>query len=304
MTWTLTPDVAEYLAASGDFLAARAAENTVLLTAAENIRCRAQGHPSPAGQDAPADQGTPAGHASPPPLFGWWAEPGGGVTGAFLHTPPYGLALATMPAEVAAALAGALAGAGHFPGGVGGDTGTAQAFAAAWQRQTGQPASIYRRSRLYRLGRLRSPDPDPPGHPRLAVAADRDLVVAWLQAFSAEADPASPATTVGQAADDLLSFGGLTFWETGDGPVSLAGRHRAAAGQVRVGPVYTPPDRRGQGFGGAVTAAVSKAARDAGVTEVVLFTDLANPTSNALYQRLGYEPVIDHLMLTFSPGRP
>ena len=103
---------------------------------------------------------------------------------------------------------------------------------------------------------------------------------------------------------DRLSYGGLTLWETAGGPVSMAGATRAVAGQARIGPVYTPPERRGQGFGGAVTAAVSQAAKDAGVAEVLLYTDLANPTSNALYQRLGYEPVSDSVQLLFLPARP
>ena len=72
---------------------------------------------------------------------------------------------------------------------------------------------------------------------------------------------------------------------------------------VRVGPVYTPPGLRGRGYGGAATAAVSQAALGAGAREVVLYTDLANPTSNALYQRLGYRPVEDRVVLSFEPGR-
>jgi predicted GNAT family acetyltransferase len=79
----------------------------------------------------------------------------------------------------------------------------------------------------------------------------------------------------------------------------MAGLTRMAAGQVRVGPVYTPPRLRGKGYGGAVTAAVSQAARDAGASQVLLFTDLANPTSNALYQRLGYQPVEDRAIWSF-----
>jgi predicted GNAT family acetyltransferase len=71
------------------------------------------------------------------------------------------------------------------------------------------------------------------------------------------------------------------------------------AGQVRVGPVYTPRQHRGRGYGGAATWTVSQAARDAGVSQVLLFTDLANPVSNALYQRLGYQPVADRLVLAF-----
>jgi predicted GNAT family acetyltransferase len=80
----------------------------------------------------------------------------------------------------------------------------------------------------------------------------------------------------------------------------MAGVSRPAAGMVRVAAVYTPPDRRGRGYGGAVTAAVSRAALDGGATDVVLFTDLANPTSNALYQRLGYRPVEDRTVMEFT----
>ncbi|WP_405819688.1 GNAT family N-acetyltransferase [Streptomyces sp. NBC_00838] len=71
------------------------------------------------------------------------------------------------------------------------------------------------------------------------------------------------------------------------------------AGQARVSPVYTPPRLRGRGYGGAVTAAISRAARESGAEQVLLFTDLANPTSNALYRRLGYRPLTDSQALTF-----
>ena len=123
MAWTLTGDVAEYLTAAGDFLRARAAENTVQLAATETIRVR--------GAAAFGDEA---------PLFGWWAAPGAPVGAAFMHTPPYGLALTGAPAGVAAALAGTLAARGRFPAWVMSDPGTAQSFAAAWERHTGQPA--------------------------------------------------------------------------------------------------------------------------------------------------------------------
>ncbi len=82
----------------------------------------------------------------------------------------------------------------------------------------------------------------------------------------------------------------------------MAGLTRQVACQVRVGPVYTPPQFRGCGFAAAVTAAVSASALAAGAAEVVLFTDLANPTSNDLYLRLGYQPVSDHVALQFRPA--
>ena len=65
------------------------------------------------------------------------------------------------------------------------------------------------------------------------------------------------------------------------------------------GPVYTPPDLRGRGFGGAATVAVTRAALADGAEGVVLFADLANPASNTLYQRLGYRPVSDWTVLRF-----
>jgi predicted GNAT family acetyltransferase len=97
--------------------------------------------------------------------------------------------------------------------------------------------------------------------------------------------------------DDGLSHHGFTFWETSGEAVAMAALTREVAGVVRVGEVYTPPAHRRRGYGGAVTTAVSQAGHAAGATAVVLFTDLANPTSNALYQRLGYRPLGDRVLL-------
>jgi predicted GNAT family acetyltransferase len=137
----------------------------------------------------------------------------------------------------------------------------------------------------------------------VAGVADRDLALAWWTAFSREVQSLAGARP--SVVDERLSYGGITLWEVGGAPVSLAGLTRPVAGTVRVGPVYTPPELRGRGYAGAVTAAVSRAALADGVADVLLFTDLANPTSNALYQRLGYRPVEDRMILVFKdpPGR-
>lgn len=85
-----------------------------------------------------------------------------------------------------------------------------------------------------------------------------------------------------------------TYWETPDGtPVSMAGVNPMVAGHVRVDPVYTPAHLRGHGYAGAVTVEVGRAALAAGATDVVLYADPANPTSNALYQRIGYRKIAD-----------
>ena len=176
------------------------------------------------------------------------------------------------------------------------------AFAAAWQEHTGQPAHTGMRMRLYALDTLLPPDPPPPGTARTADATDRDLLLAWLDAFQDEAQPAGPNESE-RVVNDRVAWGGLVLWEHEGRPVSLAGRNRTAGGQARVGPVYTPPGLRGRGFGGAATAAITQAALDDGAEGVVLFTDLENPTSNTLYQRLGYRPISDWAVIRFGASR-
>ncbi|WP_256862965.1 GNAT family N-acetyltransferase [Microbispora sp. GKU 823] len=92
----------------------------------------------------------------------------------------------------------------------------------------------------------------------------------------------------------------LVLWEDDDRPVSVAGVSAPIAGMSRIGPVYTPPGLRGRGYGSAVTHAASRKALDDGATEVLLFTDLSNPTSNSIYQRLGYRPIADYATIHFA----
>ncbi len=133
----------------------------------------------------------------------------------------------------------------------------------------------------------------------MAAGSDRELLESWSEASGREVDDLGYRARV---ADERLSYGGLTLREVDGDPVAMAGVTRTVAGVTRVGPVYTPPDQRKRGYGGAVTAAVSQAALAAGAQEAVLFTDLANPTSNALYPRLGHRPIEDMVILSFRSG--
>ena len=153
------------------------------------------------------------------------------------------------------------------------------------------------RSRLYRLDVLTPPSPLAPGAPRVAGAADRELLISWMTAFQREIG--ERIRDVADSVDEMVAYGGLTLWEVEGVPVSMAGGTRPEAGMVRILAVYTPAELRGRGYAGAVTTVVSRAALDAGTVDVVLFTDLANATSNGLYQRLGYRPVEDRAIVEF-----
>ena len=90
------------------------------------------------------------------------------------------------------------------------------------------------------------------------------------------------------------------FWEDGGAAVSMAGFGGRTPNGVRIGPVYTPPELRGRGYASALTAALTQRLLDGGLRFCFLFTDLANPTSNSIYQRIGYEPVSDFDFWSFS----
>ncbi len=299
MSWVTTRAVEEFLAEAGEFLRAEPARNTVILSVTENLRVRAaRAAPHPVG----------AGEATPPrddaALLGWWRpDPGGSidpVCGAFLHTPGFPVFLTSMPGEAVTGLAGELAATGRPISGVNAEAQAAEAFAGAWRQRTGDDTRLSRLMRLHRLGTLVRPDPGPAGSARVAGAQDRALLIDWFAAFAREVG--EEARDHAEAVDERLGYGGLTIWAAGGAAVSMAGITRIASGIARVGPVYTPVALRARGYAGAATAAVTQAALDAGATEVVLYTDLANPTSNALYQRLGYRPVEDRTVLSFAPG--
>jgi RimJ/RimL family protein N-acetyltransferase len=299
MGWRTTGEVEEFLAVAGEFLRAEPARHTVILSVTESLRLRAP----TAGPE----------HLSQPrddePLFGWWRPGPGGtsdpdmISGAFMHTPGFPVFLTIASAPAAAELAGLLGQAKRAVPGINASAQAAEAFAGTWRQRSGDAVAVHRLMRLHRLGTLVWPDPRPEGSPRPADQRDRDLLVSWFDAFAVEVDDAA-AQDHAAAVDERLRYGGITVWEAGGAPVSIAGITRAVAGMIRVGPVYTPPGLRGRGYAGAATAAVSQAALGAGATEVVLYTDLANPTSNALYERLGYVPVEDRVVLTFERRGP
>lgn len=279
MPWTFTADPERYAEQVLDLLSARPDANTVALTVLETLR---------AGQRfSEAD-----------PLFGWFTDDGA-VTGAVSMTPPYGVLLGELPDGSEDELVAGLRDRGAGVPDVMGTVEAAERFAASWTAGHALRTELAMRHRLYTLAGLRPPDPPPAGRARAAVADDLDLVMEWLVRFhdEAEASAASPQRAIYQRRVEL---GLLWLWQDGRGtPVSMASRNVLVAGVSRIGPVYTPPAARRHGYGAAVTAACSRDALDGGAQQVVLFTDQANPTSNAIYQQIGFRAVDDRLILRF-----
>lgn len=153
--------------------------------------------------------------------------------------------------------------------------------------------------RLFRLDELSAPA-GVAGAARRGGVPDIDLLTAWYTDYVREAFAALPPGFGGRAGVARgVERGGVWMWETPDGaPVAMAVRHLVQHGVARLGPVYTPPELRGRGYGSAVTAAATRDVLADSATPV-LYTDLANPTSNRIYQVLGYRPVEDRAAVTF-----
>jgi predicted GNAT family acetyltransferase len=237
-----------------------------------------------------------------PELEGWLVLERGRIVGVAVRTPPYNLILA-QPVDDRAI--GALADAipSELPGVVGAVP-EVDAFADAWTQRHDATATVRIEQRIYALERLLAPRPTAGGM-RLAGAGDRGLAIEWTREFTAEAMHQDDADgeRIGRSVDarlDPRGPGGIALWEVGGEPVSLAGFGGPTPNGMRIGPVYTPPAHRGRGYGSAVTAGASRLLLDRGVRFCFLYTDLANPTSNGIYMRIGYEPVCDSRELGFS----
>jgi RimJ/RimL family protein N-acetyltransferase len=239
-------------------------------------------------------------HAAEESLLLTVADDAGQPVGAALRTPPRGLLATGLPIDTVPAVVDALA--QHHPvlPGVRGVRGTALEFARLWTERTGATVAGEDGDTLYRLGAPRWPNAT--GATRLATDADHGLLVEWLCAFAAEAFGDDPDPVLAEAAIEASADAGDVYHLLiVDGtPVSLAGVRRPAHGVARIGPVFTPKALRGNGYGSAVTATGAQWAQAVGAADVVLFADLDNPVSNAIYQRMGFEPVADTLHVAFS----
>jgi GNAT superfamily N-acetyltransferase len=236
-----------------------------------------------------------------PEIRGWVASDGGIVAGAALRTPPYNLVLVRPTDERALdALAEAIDDA--LPGVVGAIP-EVDVLATAWARRRGSRLETRFEHGVYALRRV-VPPRAAPGAMRLAVTDDRPLLLEWVDAFAREAlhDSAEADRVRHERSIDARLAGGdagFALWEVDGRPVSLVGFGGPTPHGIRIGPVYTPPELRGHGYASLLTAQVSQQQLDRGRRFCFLYTDLANPTSNAIYARIGYERVCDSREVAF-----
>jgi predicted GNAT family acetyltransferase len=223
------------------------------------------------------------------------AEDAGDVVGCLLRTPPHGVVLSRFDSLDAVDLVAEAVLDMHpgLPGAVGPKDVVAR-FASVWSDLTGVPSRVGIRQRVHAASGVQDV-PRAPGRMREAESTDTPVVLNWLTAFAEEAlgDAAhveeAEATYRRREADP---DGAWLLWDD-DGPVSLAAYGNPTLTGTRVGPVYTPPEQRGRGYATSLVADLTTERLSTGLAFCFLFTNLANPTPNAIYARIGYEPVAD-----------
>jgi len=266
-----------FLDLAADYLVAREAEHNLLFGICTAIRTM------------------PELFAEDPPRFLVVTDPDGRVVAASLRTPPNNQVLSQVDGTNAVGVvADALVGEA-LPGLLA-PSEVAAPFLERWGERTGQRAELAAAERIFRLERVIPPERPSAGVWRMAEPRDRELVAGWLVAFVAEALPGElPPQSPLETADRWIAgtYRQLYLWMDGGRVVSAVGAGGATPNGIRIGPVYTPPEDRGRGYASALTAAASQDQLDRGRRFCFLFTDLANPTSNKIYQAIGYRPVCD-----------
>lgn len=235
-----------------------------------------------------------------PPAFAA-VEDQGGVVVAAVMTPPFPVILAAteerIPPRAIYSIADFLWRERRPVAGVTGDPWLAGEFAEVWERLSGQKRSSEIQQRIYQLQKLEVPR-GADGALRYATEGDVELVGRWLNAFNigtiAEDDPIRSR----EVAIQRIAQREIYLWED-SGPRSMVGKSRPTRQTITVNAVYTPPEKRGRGYAAAAVAELSRSLLADGYGACVLYTDLANPTSNRLYLRLGYKPVCDSVRYMF-----
>jgi predicted GNAT family acetyltransferase len=130
---------------------------------------------------------------------------------------------------------------------------------------------------------------------KLVKAENKDisLLATWLEEFRKEATPNDPEMSL-KTIESEVEKGNFFLWiNQSDEIVSIAKKARPTKNTISVNYVYTPQHLRGQGYATAIVSHLSQHLLDQGYRYCVLYTDLANPTSNSIYKKIGYKPVGD-----------
>ncbi len=229
-----------------------------------------------------------------------------GLAAAALMTPPYKLQLYLAEGEDSAGLevlVDGLARNGWPVTALLAREDVAETFALLWAKRKNVRWRKGTRQRLHQLRTVNHP-PYPPGELTLAEEEDLDLARQWAREFHEACFHDENSARNVKGAEEKVATRTLYFWAVDGTPRSMAARTRPTPHGESVSFVYTPREHRNRGYASAVVARLSQTILDGGKEFCTLFTDLSNPTSNHIYQVIGYVPVADMVDIHFESSDP
>ncbi len=236
------------------------------------------------------------------PLF-LTVHDGDALIAAAIRTPPYNMILHCEDDRLDAldVIADHLIEVGHQLPGANSTVDVVSAFAERWTQRTGMPAHVSMSLRIYTLTEV-IPPTNVSGHMRWAREEDILTLVKWFLGFNEEAVPDDPPENPEENVRQFMKTGKLAVWDN-DGMVSMTGSSRGTPNGATVSAVYTPPEHRGHGYASGCVAALSQSLLDDGNRFCALYTNLSNPTSNKIYQNVGYRPIVDCATFSFGESK-
>jgi predicted GNAT family acetyltransferase len=230
----------------------------------------------------------------------WVAFEDGQVAGMGLQSPlDRAIILTVMAPDVALAMANAIGEEGRNLPGVLGEAQIAARFAGEWTERRKTGAHPVAGQRIYEA-RAVYDGQEAPGTTERAGTAHQTLVCSWITAFQTEIG--EPADAVSELVERRISAGEIWLWND-DGVRSMAAVTASALATSRVQYVYTPPKHRRNGYAEALVRSLTRHMLSEGL-RAMLFSDLANPTPNGVYRRIGYEAVAEIIRYRFVMANP
>lgn len=230
------------------------------------------------------------------------AENNDEIVAACLMTPPHALQLVVfhqLP-EIEKEIAVHLRNLGVKVSGIVGEQETSRLFAKAWTNDTKEQVRVLMDQGLYRVDAVNKGLQKSVGTWRIASNKDAKLLIEWYKLFEEETgiDRRSTQEQATQRIEEFLDRKEVYVWEVDGSVVSCMKKGRPSKNGITVSFVFTPKAYRANGYARTLVAEVTEEL----LLEydfVMLYTDLANPTSNKIYREIGYEQIANPVHLIF-----
>jgi uncharacterized protein len=181
--------------------------------------------------------------------------------------------------------------------GITGESTVTKSFLEEWIKISPCDYKIGKNLRIYKLTKVSSYN-RPDGIFRCAEINDTEIITNYVNKFSVEINEPITIENAKEVTENSIANKEIFIWENRD-IVSIARKQRPTKHGMAIGYVYTPTEHRGNGYATALVAELSQNILDSGKMFCTLYTDLSNPTSNSIYQKIGYNPICDNVSYMF-----